>query len=66
MNKLTKRIEKLENILTTEPMRIVRIIQNIGETEEQALEKEGITDLENIFLIIRKIIDHKPRAEDEI
>ena len=64
MNRITKRIEKLESIINPKPRRIVRIIQNIGETKEQALEREGITDLENTFLIVHKIIEPKPLMEN--
>ncbi len=56
MNKLSKRLEKLENIMNPDPRRIVRVIQNIGEPLEQALEREGIKDLENSFLIVQKIV----------
>ena len=64
MNKLSKRLEKLENIMNPNPRRIVRVIQNIGETLEQALDREGIKDLETTFLIVRKIIEHKPLMEN--
>ena len=63
MSNLNKRIEKLENIINPKPRRIFRIIQEIGETQEQALEREGITDLENTFLIVHKIIEPKPLME---
>jgi len=64
MNRLGKRIEQLENVLNPNPRRIVRVIQNIGETLEQALDREGIKDLETTFLIVRKIIEHKPLMEN--
>jgi len=66
MNKLSKRLEKLENIINPDPRRIVRVIQNIGETLEQALERDGIKDLENTFLMVRKIIEHKPLMEKSL
>jgi len=66
MNRITKRIEKLESIINPKPRRVIRVIQNIGETLEQALEREGIKDLENTFLIVRKIIEHKPLMENAI
>ncbi len=64
MNRLGKRIEKLESIINPKPRRIVRVIQEIGETQGQALEREGITDLENTFLIVHKIIEPKPLMEN--
>ena len=64
MNRLGKRIEQLENLMNPNPKRIVRVIQNIGETLEQALERDGIKDLETTFLIVRKIIEHKPLMEN--
>ena len=60
MNKLSKRLEKLENIMNPDPRRIVRVIHKIGETEDQALERAGVKDLENTLLIVRKIVEHKP------
>ena len=63
MNKISKRIEQLENVLNPNPRRIVRVIQDIGETLEQALERDGINDLENTLLIVRKIIEYKPLME---
>jgi len=60
MNKLNKRLEKLENIMNPDPRRIVRVIHKIGETEDQALERAGVKDLENTLLIVRKIVEHKP------
>jgi len=64
MNRITKRIEKLESIINPKPRRIVWVIQEMGETQEQALEREGITDLENTFLIVHKIIEPKPLMEN--
>jgi len=64
MNKLSKRLGKLENTMNPKPKRIVRVIQEIGETQEQALEREGIKDLETTLLIVRKIIEHKPLMEN--
>ncbi len=60
MDKLSKRIEQLENIMNPNPRRIVRVIQKIGETEDQALERAGVKDLENTLLIVRIIVEHKP------
>ena len=64
MNKLIKRLEKLESIMNPDPRRIVRVIQKIGETLEQALERDGIKELKNTLLIVRKIIEHKPLMEN--
>lgn len=66
MNRLSKRIEELENTMNPNPRRMVRVIQNIGDTLEQALEREGIKELENTFLIVRKIIEHKPLMKNAI
>jgi len=66
MNRLGKRIEQLENVLNPSPRRIFRVIQKIDETLEQALERDGINDLENILLIVRKIVKHKPLMENAI
>jgi len=45
MSKLTKRLEKLETIISPpQPKRYVRVIQEVGETQEQAIAKAGITD----------------------
>jgi hypothetical protein len=63
MNKLSKRLGKLESIFNPKRLKVVRVIQEIGETQEQALERERIKDLENTFLIIRKIIEPKPLME---
>ena len=60
MSKLSKRLEKLESIMNPNPKRIVRVIQEIGEMQEQALERAGIKDLENTLLIVRIIVEHKP------
>ena len=47
MSKLTKRLEKLETIISPPPpKRYVRVIQEVGETQEQAIAKAGITDPE--------------------
>ncbi len=59
MNRLGKRIEQLENVLNPNPIRVVRVIQKIGETLDQALERDGINDLENTLLIVRKIVEQK-------
>jgi len=64
MNRLGKRIEQLENVLNPNPIRVVRVIQKIGETLDQALERDGINDLENTLLIVRKIVEHKPLMEN--
>ncbi len=64
MNRLGKRIEQLEKVLNPNPRRIVRVIQKIGETLDQALERDGINDLENTLLIVRKIVEHKPLMEN--
>ncbi len=66
MNRLGKRIEQLENVLNPNPRQIVRVIQEIGETLEQALDREEIKELETTFLIVRKIIEHKPLMENVI
>jgi len=66
MNKLSKRLEKLENIMNPDPRRVVRVIQKICETEDQALERAGVKDLENTFVILRKIIEPKPLMENVI
>ena len=60
MSKLSKRLEKLESIMNPNLKRVVRVIQKIGETEDQALERAGVKDLENTVLIVRIIVEHKP------
>jgi len=65
MNKLGRRLEKLENkINPPAPMKRISVIQKIGETLEQALERDGIKDLENTFLIVNKIVEHKALMEN--
>ncbi len=66
MNKLSKRLEKLESIMNPNPKRVVRVIQEVGETEAQALERVGLSseDLDVTFVILRKIIE--PNKESEM
>jgi len=54
MSRLSKRLEILENIISPpQQMKYVRVIQKVGETQEQAIAKAGITDPEafNIWII---------------
>lgn len=52
MSKLSKRLEKLENILNPpKPKKWVIVIQKVGETREQALSKAGVMDTDKVFLV---------------
>ncbi len=57
MTKLSKRLEKLENIISPpQPKKNVRVIQKVGETQEQAIAKAGITDPEGSKIWIIRLI----------
>ncbi len=57
MNKLDKRLAKLENIISPlQPKKYVRVIQEVGATQEQAIAKAGITDPEGSKIWIIRLI----------
>lgn len=65
MNKNGRRLEKLENIINPpQPKKYVQVIQEVGETQEQAFLRAGIMEEDHVCLIqlvpaipiIRKII----------
>lgn len=58
MNRLSNRLLKLESVINPKRLKVVRVIQAVGETEGQVLKSEGIKDLENTYLIVRKIIEN--------
>jgi len=67
VNKLKKRIEKLEETMHPQPQRIwAQIIQEVGESQEEAISRAGITPEEreeyNFWYI--QIVD--PPARDPI
>jgi hypothetical protein len=64
MTKLSKRLEKLENILSPPKRKKgVMIIQHVGETEKQAISRAGIADLEAIKIWIVRIVAPKTRQQ---
>lgn len=64
MSKLSKRLEKLENIISPpKPKKYVRVIQKVGETQEQAIAKAGITDPEGSKIWIIRLVAPKPKLQ---
>ena len=62
MSKLNKRLERLEIAANPpRPTKAVRVIQEVGETEAQAIERAGIEDQENTSVILRQIVEPKAR-----
>ncbi len=61
MSKLSKRLKKLENIISPpQPKKCVRVIQHVGETQEQAIGRAGITDPEGPKIWIIRAIRPSP------
>ena len=67
MNKIAKRIKKLEDTILEPQGKVVQVIQGLGETKEEAIARAGLTqkNLDDARLIIwRKIVSPKLRLNN--
>ncbi len=64
MSKLTKRLEKLESILSPPKRKKWKmVIQEVGETQEQAIARAGVTDPRAFNIWIIRLVAPKPRQQ---
>jgi hypothetical protein len=64
MSKLKKRLEKLENILRPPKLKKrVMVIQLVGETEQEAIARAGITDQKSFSIYIIRLVAPEPRKQ---